>query len=103
VTKAWYSISTQLLQAFSVHIEDMRALLERFSQPEDYERAVCLRYSIITCLTSVAQLHNAMVAPENNSRELYRKALIELVAFSEKLGEKDFYLLDPFVGVSSIE
>lgn len=99
-TKAWYSMSYSLLQDMSAHIDDTRSLMSRIDQAQDQERRVCLIYSMITCWTSVAQLHDAMALQEHDSLQLCRKAVSEVFVWTRELRDKDYFLLDPFVGVS---
>jgi len=77
-------------------------LMARFDQIQDHESIICLRYSMITCLTSIAELHDLMASPGNNSGAVCRGALSQLIGMTERLAGSDYYLLDPFVGVSCI-
>lgn len=73
--------------------------MARFDQIQDHESIICLRYSMITCLTSIAELHDLMASPGNNSGAVCRGALSQLIGMTERLAGSDYYLLDPFVGI----
>lgn len=93
-------MTTNLLPEIAAHIDDMSSLMDRIDPEQENERHVCLQYSMITCLTIIAQLHDVIATQGNESRRLCREALNDIVALTGKLRKKDYCLLDPFVGVS---
>ena len=74
---------------------------------QEYERgpeAICLRCGAITCLVTIAELYDMVF--DSKQDDQYSKACIKTLGdvsvVSQELQASEYYLLDPYVGVSGL-
>ena len=72
---------------------------------QDYQKgpeAICLRCGAITCLATIAELYDRIF--DSMQDDKYSKACMNILGrisvVTQGLQENEYYLLDPYIGVS---
>ena len=76
--------------------------MDRVQEYQQGPEAICLRSSAITCLVTVAELYDRIFDAKQDDQ--YLKACINTLknisSVTQGLKEHEYYLLDPYIGVS---
>lgn len=100
--KGWFSAATDLIGDLDSHAKETLALMNRVQKYQEGPEAICLRCDAITCLVTVAELYDRIFDAEQD--EQYSKACIntlgDISTVTQRLQENEYYLLDPYIGVS---
>lgn len=76
--------------------------MDRVQAYQKGPEAICLRSGVITCLVTVAELYDLVFDAKQDVQ--YSKACIDALknssSVSQGLEENEYYLLDPYIGVS---
>ena len=102
--KGWFSAATDLIGALDCHTKEMLTLMNRVQEYERGPEAICLRCGAITCLVTIAELYDMVF--DSKQDDQYSKACIKTLGdvsvVSQELQASEYYLLDPYVGVSGL-
>jgi len=100
--KGWFSAATDLIGALDSHTKETLALMNRVQEYQRGPEAICFRCGAIACLVTIAELHDMTF--DSKQDDQYSKACIKTLegvsVVSQGLQENEYYLLDPYVGVS---
>ena len=100
--KAWFSAATDSIGALDSHAKETLVLMDRVQQYQQGPEEICLRCCAITCLVTVAELCDKIFDSKRDDQ--YSKACMntlgDISAVTQKLQENEYYLLDPYIGVS---
>lgn len=76
--------------------------MDRVQQYQQGPEEICLRCCAVTCLVTVAELYDKIF--DSKQDDQYSKACMntlgDISAITQKLQENEYYLLDPYIGVS---
>lgn len=99
----------KFLPSLTAHIEHLQNRMSYFEVLKDDDRCVSFRYSIIICLTTLAEASDTLArsplvdaATSFYYREKCGDALKGVVEFTLNQRDDDFSFLDPLLRVSSI-
>ena len=97
-----------LLSSLKSHLDYLASRMIEFTEISDHESCLSLRYSMIMCSTTQAELYQFLATNSpspSSSWEEYRRqcqgSLKSVVYMTRGLRTDDFDLLDPLIGVSS--
>jgi len=100
--KGWFSAATDLIEALDVQAKEALALMNRVQEYQKGPEAICLRCSAIICLVTIAELYDRIFESKQDDR--YSKTCLDTLGdvstVTQGLQENEYYLLDPYVGVS---
>lgn len=100
--KGWFSAAADLIKTLESHAKEVLALMDRVQEYQQGPEAICLRSGAITCLVTVAELYDRVFDAKRDDQ--HSKACIntlkDIASVTQGLGENEYYLLDPYVGVS---
>ena len=100
--KGWFSAATDLIGALESHSKETLTLMNRVQEYQRGPEAICLRCVTISCLVTIAELYDMIF--DSKQDDQYSKACIKTLGgvsvVSQGLQENEYYLLDPYVGVS---
>jgi len=100
--KGWFSAATDLIGALDGHTKETLTLMNRIQEYQRGPEAICLRCGAITYLVTIAELYDMIFDSEQDDQ--YSKACIKALGgvsvASQGLQENEYYLLDPYIGVS---
>ena len=98
----WFSAATDLIAALDAHAKETLTLMNRVEEYQRGPEAICFRCVTITCLVTVAELYDRIF--DSKQDDQYSKACVKtlggIYVVSQGLQENEYYLLDPYVGVS---
>lgn len=76
--------------------------MDRVQGYQEGPEAICLRCGAITCLVTIAELYDRIFDFEQDDK--YSKACVNTLGgisvVTQGLQENEYYLLDPYIGVS---
>lgn len=100
--KGWFSAATDLIGALDAHTKETLALMDRVQGYQKGPEAICLRCCAITCLVTIAELSDRIF--DSRQDDQYSRACVntlgDISTVSRGLQENEYYLLDPYIGVS---
>lgn len=100
--KGWFSAAQDLIGALDSHAKETLALMSRVQKYQDGPEAICLRCSAIICLVTAAELYDNVFDAKQDIQ--YSKACVttlrDALAVTRGLQENEYYLLEPYIGVS---
>ena len=102
VTVAWHTATVNILMDLTRLVDQMLPLMEQFEQVEDYGRSLCLRYTSIISLTTIAEIHNVLSNTTPDSKIKRLESLQTLAQLTEEIPWNLRHLMDQYVCVSSI-
>lgn len=100
--KGWFSAATDLIGALDTHARETLTLMDRVQEYQRGPETICLRCCAIICSVTIAELYDRIF--DSKQDDQYSKACVKTLgdvsAVSQGLQENEYYLLDPYVGVS---
>lgn len=100
--KGWFSAAQDLIGALDSHAKETLALMNRVQKYWEGPEAICLRCSAITCSVTTAELYDNIFDSKQDIQ--YSKACVTTLrgafAVTQGLQENEYYLLEPYIGVS---
>ena len=102
VTVAWHTATVKILVDLTYLVEQMLPLMGQFEQVQDHDRSLCLRYTSIISLTTIAEIHNVLskTIPDSVIKRL--EALKTLAQLTEGIPWNLRHLMDQYVCVCII-
>lgn len=76
--------------------------MDRVQEYQKGPEAICLRSGAVTCLVSVAELYDRVFDARQDAQysEACVNTLNSISSVTQGLQENEYYLLDPYIGVS---
>ena len=102
VTVAWHTTTVNILVDLTYLVDQMLPLMEQFEQVEDHNRSLCLRYTSIISLTTIAEIHNVLSNTTPDSKIKRIESLQTLAQLTEEIPWNLRHLMDQYVCVSSV-
>lgn len=102
MTVAWHGSTVKILVDLTYLVDQMLPLMEQFEQVQDHDRAICLRYTSIISLTTIAEIHNVLSNTTPDSRIKRLDSLQTLAQLTEEIPWSLRYLMDQYICVSGI-
>lgn len=102
VTVAWHTATVNILVDLTYLVDQMLPLMEQFEQVEDHNRSLCLRYTSIISLTTIAEIHNVLSNTTPDSKIKRIESLQTLAQLTEEIPWNLRHLMDQYVCVSSV-
>ena len=102
VTVAWHTATVKLLIELTYLVDQMLPLMEQFEQVQDHDRSLCLRYTSIISLTTIAEVHNVLSNTAPDSRIKCLESLQTLTQLTEEIPWNLRHLMDQYICVSSV-
>lgn len=100
--KGWFSAATDLIGALDSHTKETLVLVNRVQEYQGGPEEICLRCCAITCLVTAAELYDKIFDAKQDDQ--YSKACMntlgDISVVTQGLRENEYYLLDPYIGVS---
>lgn len=100
VTVAWHTATVKILMDLTYLVDQMLPLMEQFEQVQDHDRGICLRYTSIISLTTIAEIHNVLSNTTPDSRIKRLDSLQTLAQLTEEIPWNLRHLMDQYVCVS---
>jgi len=101
VTVAWHTATVKILVDLTYLVDQMLPLMEQFEQVQDPDRSLCLRYTSIISLTTIAEIHNVLSNTTPDSKVKRLEALQMLAQLTEEIPWNLRYLMDQYICVSN--
>ena len=102
--KGWFSAATDSIKALLSHTDETMGLMNRVQEYQKGPEEICLRCISITCLVTIAELYDRVF--DSTQDDQYSKAcmktLRDISSVTQGLQENEYYLLDPYIGVSGV-
>ena len=102
--KWWFSAATDLIGTLGAHAKETLALMDRVEEYQKGPEEICLRCGAITCLVTIAELYDRIF--DSKQDDQYSKACMntlgDISVVTQGLQENEYYLLDPYIGVSKM-
>ena len=76
--------------------------MEQFEQVQDHDRSLCLRYTIIVSLTTIAEIHNVLSKTTPDSMIKRLESLQTLAQLTEEIPWNLRHLMDQYICVSGV-
>lgn len=83
-------------------VDQMLPLMEQFEQVQDHDRSLCLRYTSIVSLTTIAEIHKVLSNTTPDSRAKCLESLQMLAQLTEEIPWNLRHLMDQYICVSTI-
>lgn len=100
MTVAWHTATVKILMDLTYLVDQMLPLMEQFEQVQDHNRAMCLRYTLIISLTTIAEIHNMLSNTTPDSRVKRLDSLQTLAQLTEDIPWNLRHLMDQYICVS---
>jgi hypothetical protein len=100
--KGWFSAATDSIEALGSHAKETLVLMNRVQEYQEGPEEICLRCCAITCLVTVAELYDNIFDAKQDDQysKACMKTLGDISVVTQGLRENEYYLLDPYIGVS---
>lgn len=83
-------------------VDQMLPLMEQFEQVQDHNRSLCLRYTSIISLTTIAEIHNVLSNTTPDSMIKRVESLQTLAQLTEEILWDLRHMMDQYICVSSV-
>jgi hypothetical protein len=83
-------------------VDQTLPLMEQFEQVQDHNRSLCLRYTSIVSLMTIAEIHNVLSNTAPDSKIKCLESLQTLGQLTEELPWNLRHSMDQYVCVSSV-
>lgn len=103
VTVPWHTATVKVLMDLTYLVDQMLPLMEQFEQVQDHDRSLCLRYTSIISLTTIAELHNVLSNTTPDSRVKRLDSLQTLAQLTEEIPWNLRHLMDQYICVSAFD
>ncbi|KAF9654020.1 hypothetical protein BDM02DRAFT_1153843 [Thelephora ganbajun] len=97
VTVAWHTATVKILVDLTYLVDQMLPLMEQFEQVQDHDRSLCLRYTSIISLTTIAEIHNMLSNTTPDSRIKRLESLQTLAQLTEEIPWNLRHLMDQYI------
>ena len=99
---AWFNTYWPLLEDITASTSHIDGEMLKASFYGERERAVALKFSLVTMLSAKAQLHWLVHRTHAESAQRALDTVMEVVSVTKTFKDNDFFLLDPLLGVRNI-
>jgi len=102
VTVAWHTATVKILVDLTYLVDQMLPLMEQFEQVQDHGRSLCLRYTSVISLTTIAEIHSVLSNTTPDSKIKCLESLQTLAQLTEEIPWNLRHLMDQYICVGSI-
>lgn len=102
VTVGWHAETVKILTDLTFLVDQMLPLMEQFEQVQDHDRSLCLRYTSIISLTTIAEIYKVLSNTTPDSKLKCLESLQTLAQLTEEIPWNLRHLMDQYICVSII-